>query len=151
MLHSTGRRFILGLIPLSALFFSTATALHNTKLTTFHDFFTVTVDAGITPAIKYLNHDGDIMNDADYPLSCNGTSCNFAITDDSAVWSKGTVTYQVGDNTNNQPYCIISISDGSFIGTPSIKEASCFNGAYETKLSGEDHHYNFAIKLNPAE
>lgn len=142
-------KWIIGLIPLSIVALNHSYA-GSPRLTTFHDFFTVNFENGIAPTIKYLSHEGDVANDPDYPLTCDAatTSCRFALTDNATVWSKGTVTYQLGDNANNQPYCIVTILDGSFIRTPSINEATCFNGAYETALSGEDHHYSFSIQLH---
>jgi len=143
------KMIFLSLPLLTGLAFQAIAKTPVPQLTGFHDFFTVSISPEILPFIRYVGQDGDIYNDSDYGFACNPAAgvCNFAVNDKSILWSKGHVTYQIGDNANNKPYCFITIYDGSYVNTPEISKAMCGNGAYVTKLTGTtDHHYIFAIK-----
>lgn len=124
---------------------ATATYAKNVTYPGFHDNFTVTLGTGVDAAISYISQDGTVYNDPDpNKLYCGGNTCHLTLTDDNSWDSDGDVTYLIGDQTKQGPYCLVTLNDGALIPEASLT-SQCANGASPTELLHNDNEYQFSI------
>ena len=124
---------------------ATTTYAKNVSYPGFHDGFTVTLGAGVDTEISYIGQEGTVYNDPDTSkLFCSGSMCHFTLTDDDSWDSSGNVTYLIGDQTKQGPYCVVTLNDGALIPEASLT-SQCANGASPTELLHNDNEYQFSI------
>ena len=111
----------------------------------FHDQFTVTLNNNVAAELTYQGQQGTIYNDPDpTSLFCSGNQCHFTITDDNSWDSSGSVSYLIGDQSRQGPFCLVTIADGALMQEATLT-SQCANGAMATQLLHNDSNYQFSI------
>ena len=114
----------------------------------FHDNFTVTVGSGVQSQISYLGQTGTVYNDPDPGmLYCNNGLCHFDITDNNTWDSSGQVSYLIGAQDRQGPYCVVTLSDGALVPEAELSP-ECANGATTTSLLHNGPNYQFQVNLS---
>ncbi len=130
---------------LSMLSISSNIYAKNVTYPGFHDQFNITLNDGVIAQINYQGQQGTIYNDPDpTSLYCSGNLCHFTITDDNSWDSSGSVSYLIGDQTQQGPFCLVTIADGALLQEATLT-SQCANGATATQLLHNDNQYQFSI------